>query len=435
MARPKSTSAARAASTVIPRERVEAHAHRLGVVRRQRKVDVVGLVWSLVLSFQVGAARSIEGMRQAYEDVTGDSVARSSFYDRLTAPLARVIWALVNDALAVRTAPLRVPTGHLACFTELLALDSMVLRLHDLLQGAYRACRTNHTKAAAKLHVVMNVADGSPTQVKLTSERTNDRTPWKRVGAWLKGCLLLFDLGYFSYHLFHRIDRNGGYFLSRMKCNANPIIVATNRAWRGRSVDVVGMRLQEVLPLLQREILDVQVDVTFKKRKYRATRATSTRTFRLVAVRNDETDAYHVYLTNVPAEMLPGDEIRHTYALRWQVELLFKALSTHGHIRHMPSSSQPVVECLVGAAILAVLTSQAVYRLVRAAVDATRAMPLLRWAAIFARHAATLLRLVIRPAPRRDSQLMALLIREAPDPNVHRKGGRALPAVPTMAAA
>lgn len=435
MARKKSTSAARAASTVIPRDRVEAHARRLGVLRRQRKIDVVALVWSLVLSFQVGAARTIDGIRQTYEDVTGDTVARSSFYDRLTAPLARVIWALVNDALEERTAPLRVPTGHLAHFKELLALDSMVLRLHDLLQGAYGACRTNHTKAAAKIHVVMNVADGSPARVKLTAERTNDRTPWKRVGKWLEGCLLLFDLGYFSYHLFDRIDQNGGYFVSRMKRNSNPVIVATNRAWRGQSVDVVGMRLQEVLPLLQREILDVQVEVAFPKRKYAARRGTSTRTFRLVAVRNDETGAYHVYLTNVPAQMLPGDEIRRTYALRWQVELLFKALSTHGHIRHLPSSKQPVVECLIGVAILAALTSQALYRVVRTAVDATRAMPLLRWAAIFARHAATLLRLVLRRAPRRDGELMALLTREAPDPNVHRKLGRALPNVPTMAAA
>lgn len=435
MTRPKSSSAARAASSVIPRERVEAHARGLGVLRRQRKVDVAGLVWSLVLSFQVGATRSIETVRQTYEDVTGTSIARSSFYDRLTAPFARLIWALVNDAFAERTAPLRVPTGHLARFTELLALDSMVLRLHDLLQGSYRACRTNHTKAAAKLHVVMNVADGSPTKVKLTPERTNDRTPWKRVGAWLKGCLLLFDLGYFSYHLFHRIDQNGGYFVSRMKRNANPLIVATNRTWRVQSVDVVGMRLREVLPLLQRELLDVQVEVAFQKRTYRAARASFTRTFRLVAVRNDETGAYHVYITNVPVEMLPADEIRRTYALRWQVELLFKALSTHGHIRQMPSTKQHVVDCLVGVAILAALTSQALYRIVRVAVEAGRAMPLLRWAAIFARHAATLLRLVIRPAPRRDADLMVLLTREAPDPNVRRKRGRSLPVVPTMATA
>ena len=116
----------------------------------------------------------------------------------------------------------------LASFRELLAIDATMVRLHSFLAQAYPACRTNHTQAAAKLHVVMNILDGSPCRVKLTSERTHDQTPWRRAGPWIKGCLLLFDLGYFSYGLFDRIDQNGGFFLTRCKANANCIVSLSN---------------------------------------------------------------------------------------------------------------------------------------------------------------------------------------------------------------
>lgn len=42
----------------------------------------------------------------------------------------------------------------------------------------------------------------------------------------MTGRLLLFDLGYFRYQLFDAIGRQGGYFLTRLKQNANPEIIA-----------------------------------------------------------------------------------------------------------------------------------------------------------------------------------------------------------------
>jgi len=89
------------------------------------------------------------------------------------------------------------------------------------------------------------------------------------LGPWLKDHNLLIDLGYFKYLFFDRIARYGGYFVSRLKVNANPMIVGINRKWRGNSIDVVGKKLRDILPLLKREVLDVEVEVKFKRRKYR----------------------------------------------------------------------------------------------------------------------------------------------------------------------
>ena len=242
-------------ATLLPREQVEQEAKRLGVVVRQRTVNVYALVWTLVLGFQTGSQRTITALQWAYQKAAEHTLSRSSFYDRFTPQLATLLRTLAQGSMASMGVSCGVPPELLASFRQILALDATVVRLHSFLAQAYPACRTNHTQAAAKLHVVMNVLDGSPCRVKLTSERTHDQTPWRRVGPWLQGCLLLFDLGYFSYWLFDRIDQNGGFFLTRCKANANPLIVAVHRQWRGQSIPLVGQRLQDVLPKLQRKSL------------------------------------------------------------------------------------------------------------------------------------------------------------------------------------
>ncbi len=229
MADPQTTMLRDALTSVLSPEKVRSEARRTGAVKRQRSVNIFALVCTLVLGFQDGAARSIAGLRQAYGLRTGVNLAPSAFYTRLSRALAKLMRRLVLDALSGAEVGFALPSGALAGFHDLLAIDATVLRLHDLLAGTYSACRTNHTEAAAKLHMVMSVVSGSPHSVKLTAERVSDTTPWRRVGKWVRGSLLLFELGYYSFHLFDRIDANGGFFLSRAKSNANPRIIAVNR--------------------------------------------------------------------------------------------------------------------------------------------------------------------------------------------------------------
>jgi putative transposase len=421
MAQTTSITLTQPLSTLLPREKIEEEAQQLGVVVRRRAVDIHALVWTLILGFQEGTRRSIVALHWAYQKATGQSLARSSFYDRFTPQLATLLRQLAQESLMALGPAAGVAPPLLASFRELLALDSTVVRLHALLSQSYGACRTNHTKAAAKLHVVMNIRDGAPSQVKLTPERVHDRVPWRRVGPWLQGCLLLFDLGYFCYQLFDRIDHHGGFFLTRLKANANPRIVAVHRQWRGRSIPLLGKRLKEVLPTLKRQVLDVEVEVQFLRRPYLGHQSRAWRAFRLIALRNQETGAYHLYLTNLPAWQLPAEDVQAVYALRWQVELLFKALKSHGRLEQLPSSKQAIVEAWLWASVLAAAASQALYRLIRRAVAAERFVPLLRWAAVFSRTAGDVLRLLLNPDVSAASRLLNLLIREAMDPNENRK--------------
>ena len=122
----------------------------------------------------------------------------------------------------------------------------------------------------------------SPKSVALFSENTNELKTLK-IGPWIKDRILLIDLGFYKYQVFTRIKENGGYFVSRLKSNANPLIIESYRTHRGRSIDVRGKQLQDVLKNLKRQVLDVEVEVTFNRRAYRGKEKKDSERFRLVA--------------------------------------------------------------------------------------------------------------------------------------------------------
>ena len=423
MARTSSIPVRKVLRKMFPALRLRALARERGAVVRERKVDIVALFWTVVLGFAVGEERTLAGLRRAYERVTGQRLEESSFYDRFTPGLARLLKAAVAEGLEKMMPKARALRGPLAVFRDLVLTDATVMRLKDLLAGVYPACRTNHTRAAVKLHAVVSVTGASRQAVKLTAERRPDGKVL-RVGPWVRGRLLLFDLGYFRYQLFACITRNSGYFLARLKRHANPRIVAVHRCRRGRALALVGEQLQDVLARLGHEVLDVEVEVSFPRRRYAGRVHHDTQRLRVVGLKDQVSGEYHLYCTNVAPEKLSAEDVRAVYAARWQVELLFRELKSTYRIDELPSARRPVVEALVYAAILTFTVSRRLREVVRAKLKqfADR-MPEQRWARVIAAVAHDLLLVMTRPP--RETRLIerlvsTLLLHEAVDPNRDR---------------
>jgi putative transposase len=408
---------------LFPTTHIECLARETGAVVRQRKVKIADFFWTLVLGFGVGRKRTIAGLRRQYEKTSGQSIEESSFYDRFTPGLVKMLKQCVAHALEQSLGVGRALDGHLETFRDVIMTDSTVIRLHDLLEGVFPACRTNHTKAALKAHAVISVTGAGRQSIKITSERRHDG-PVFQVGKWVAGRLLLFDLGYFRYQLFDCITRNRGYFVSRLKSNSNPTIVAINRKYRGRAVPVIGRKLRDILEHLQREVLDVMVEVRFQHRRYAGKRSYGTQILRVVGVRDEASGEYHLYITNLPTEKLAAKDIKATYALRWQVELLFKEWKQSYRLEDMPSRKVVVVEALLHAAILTLVVSRQLLDAVRKRLQQqAHRLKDARWGAVFESVAADLLRIVLRP-PREvrhlERDISRTILHEAPDPNASR---------------
>jgi IS4 transposase len=424
MARTKSIGIRDCLTTLLSAKRLRRLAQETGFVERERKIKAPAFLWTLVFGFSFGSERTIAGLRRAYETSTRISLVPSAFYDRFDKSLVRYMKAVVEDLLERTGETDRALAGQLASFKEVLATDSSVIRLHDLLESRYPATRTNHSKAAIKLHAVMNVHGHGAKSVKITGERTNDGKAF-HAGPWLKDRLILFDLGYYRYQLFDCIRRNGGFFLSRLKVNANPTIVAVHRRWRGASVHLVGEKLQDVLARLRREEIDVEIEVDFKRRTYAGKRSSARERFRLVGIRNDDTGEYHLYVTNLPPGRISAQAVAATYRARWTVELLFKSLKSDFALEDMPSANENVVLSLVYAAIVTWIASRELRLAARDRLGhQARRVTEGRWTRLMRTWASFLLVLVTAP-PRHGSEVarrveFALLV-EAVDPHLNRQ--------------
>jgi IS4 transposase len=378
------------------------------------------LFWTVVLGFGLGRTRSLAGLRRSYEQASGQRIEESSFFNRFNAGFAKMLRLALAHALRVAAGTERSLQGAFATFEDVLLTDSTVVRLHRLLERSFPACRTNHTKAALKLHTIISVKTMGCRSVKITSERQHDG-PVLRAGKWVRDRLLIFDLGYFRYQLFACIERNGGYFLTRLKSHCNPLIVASNRAHRGRARQLVGERLQDVLGGLHRGIIDVVVEVRFPRRHYAGRIHRDTQRLRVIGVRDERTGQHHLYATNVPPEKLAAEDIRRTYAARWQIELLFKEWKQPYRLEQLPSSRRDVVEALIFAALLSAIVSKTLLFAIRAKLRAlAERIPEQRWAVLFASAAHDLLLIALMPhrfTVHLIRRLTDILIYESVDPN------------------
>jgi hypothetical protein len=240
----------------------------------------------------------------------------------------------------------------------------------------------------------------------------------------VRGKLLLFDLGYYSFRAFSSIRREGGFFITRLKDGANPELRAIIHD-TCTPVIQPGAKLRDVLARTGRDVIDVTADLRFKRRKYRGVAHGDSETFRIVAIRNPTTRKFHTYITNIDAERLDAAEIAATYAGRWAIELIFKELKSAYRIDHLASSKKHVVEALILTAVLTLIVSRQLLAALAKRMPAALARRLrpLRWSKVFVAHARQLLALVLDPrilSQRARARWLALLKHQAVDPNVDR---------------
>jgi len=112
----------------------------------------------------------------------------------------------------------------------------------------------------------------------------------------------------------------------------------------------------------QRRALDqeIEVRITLSLDRKRGSSTSSTRTFRLVGLRNDESEEYHLYLTNLQREDYCAPDIAQLYRSRWEVELLFKELKSRFGLDEINTTDTYIIEALIIMAAISWMMSRVI---------------------------------------------------------------------------
>jgi len=355
----------KAVCEIFESERLREIAKETEMIKRERKIDPVIIFWSLIFGFGVELKRSLASLKRKYEQGAKAKISDSSWYDRFSPELVLFLKECVKLGIEqYGEKEHRKLTEKLKNFEDVLIQDSTIIRVHESLAKKWPAVRTRKAAAGVKVSLLVSAVANGPKTIALRSENTAEIKTLK-IGPWIKNRILLIDLGFYKHQMFARIEENNGFFVSRLKGVANPTIISVNSACRGNSIDLVGKKWKDVLPLLKRQVLDAEVEINLKRRKYKGKQRGDVKRFRLIAHYNDETKKYHAYLTNIPKETLDPEEIASLYGARWEIELIFKELKGKYSLDVLETKNPHTIAALIWVAILTMIVSRTIYHCYR----------------------------------------------------------------------
>ena len=419
---------------LYPSEVLTRLAEESGFVRRYRKLDPVAFFWAVVLEAGVYLQRSLDQLRNVYNQKSAKPIhSYSSFYDRFTPELVEFhSLGVAHGHSQLKAAPGNRLSPKLATIEDILIQDSTIVRLTASLMTHFPATRASQPTAGAKIATLVSVRANGPKRVELMPESVSERDTLKP-GSWVKNSVLLFDLGFYKHQAFARIAENGGFYLTRLQTPVDPVFVRSLRVHRGRAIALEGKSWKEILPRLHREVLDAEVEIAFSRRAYNGHRRGDVLKARLVAVWNEETRKYHTYLTNLSPEVLSAEEVAELYGCRWEVELVFKELKSQYALDRVNTTNKSVAEALIWASLLTLVVSRRLHSAIRARLPEHLRVryPPMRWGIAFREQSGKILELLMvrlrkkKVDPEPLLELARTLMARALDPNAGRERFRA----------
>lgn len=399
----------------LPADVIEKHARESGFVVRKNKVSAPLFLWNLILGFGASMQKSLAALKKRYCTIAAESLAPSTFFDRFTPSLVVFLDAILQHLLET-TVRSELPKKILDRFKDVLIIDGTIVRLLDTLAKIFPGAGM---PAGVKITTVISVAACNLYRMAIHMGKKADVKTLK-LGEWVRDHLLLFDMGYFKYAVFHRIVELGGHFITRLHENADPKIVSVNRSCRGNSISLVGKRLRDCLASLKRDVIDLMVEVTFEGRPYRGKRPSITMIRRVVGIRNDETGEYHLYFTDLSPEEFTAEQIAELYRGRWCIELLFKELKSRYALDVIKTEKPEIVKALVYSAMITLVVSRRLFVGYRDAMArAGEVVTTDRWSRFFVEYAGVLLRRLLEASEIEYSEkiLISMALRETFSPN------------------
>jgi hypothetical protein len=203
------------------------------------------------------------------------------------------------------------------------ALDSTTI---DLCLSLFPWARFRSTRAAVKLHTLLDLRGPIPTMISITEGKHADVRILDEL-ILEPGAFYVMDRGYVDFARLHRFVLAGAFFVTRAKAG-----LRVNRL-QSRPVDQsAGVRSDQAVWLTLPKSIEHYPD-----------------RFRRVSYRDPESGKALVFLTN--NFDLPALTIARLYKCRWRVELFFKWIKQNLRIKHFFGTTENAVKTQVWIAI------------------------------------------------------------------------------------
>jgi len=203
------------------------------------------------------------------------------------------------------------------------ALDSTTI---ELCLSLFKWATFRQTKAAVKMHTLIELHSSLPVSVTVTTGNVHDIKALDYIDLE-PGSILVLDRAYLDYARLFDLSQRSIYFITRLKKN-----LCYKRVYSLRNEGQPGVRCDQIIRLTGRD-----------------TRHNYPLHLRRIGYKDLETGKLLGFLTN--NLVLPATTIAALYKHRWEVELFFKWIKQHLRIKSFYGTSDNAVQTQIWTAI------------------------------------------------------------------------------------
>ena len=203
------------------------------------------------------------------------------------------------------------------------ALDSTTI---DLCLSLFEWAPFRSTKAAIKLHTLLDLRGNIPAFIHISDGRLHDVNALDLI-AFEPGAFYVMDRGYLDFERLYGMHQVGAFFVTRARRDMD-----ARRVYSAPSDRSLGVICDQ----------RIMLNGTASAKRY-------PEHLRRIRYRDPETEKTLVFLTNNTA--LPALKIAALYKSRWQVELFFKWIKQHLRIKRFLGNSENAVKTQIWCAV------------------------------------------------------------------------------------
>jgi len=288
-----------------------------------------------------------------------EAMTRQAIFQRFGPASSAFLLSVIRHVLSQRF-PAAVEALQGGPFRRVIMEDSMVLSMAKSNAALFPNNGNRHEMTAGcKCLLIADLLSGRPLDFQLHAAREADQgLAFESVDLCGEDDLLIRDMGFFSLHALAEIQRRKAFWISRLPasvsaCDAGGKTLAKILSdAQGQLIDIPVVLGRGTLPC---RLIAIPLDQQRADANRRHIRAEARRRGRGQPKRETMVRAgWRILVTNLAAEQMSATEISDLYALRWSIEIKFRAFKqsckiSHG-LRHR--SGHHHIEAMILAAML-----------------------------------------------------------------------------------
>ncbi len=258
-------------------------------------------------------------------------------------------------------------------FPRIKIKDSTKFSLPDCYNDAYKGYGNFSKKnGLMSLQYEYDLVSGDWLSVEVTKGLRNDQQDSKEtISSITAGDLHIRDLGYITPNYLSAVVDAKAYFLNRLPTKA--AVYNTNKEpldWKKIEAKLIKANTDSLeLDVLVYEkekiacrLIIERVSTQEYTRRLEKAKATAKSKGIGISELHKLKLRYNTYITNVGADIFPAAQIRRTYYLRWQVELVFKTWKSFFRINRVKKVKKERLECQLLAKLIWILINWGLFK-------------------------------------------------------------------------